>query len=99
MSVETKATKEAVLDMLEAKIKTVESKLDTLKARAETAKATGEIKAIAELTSRRIQLRQKLEDLRKAHDLNVEHAEKQIESLVAEFEKAIKNIETKTHAH
>lgn len=99
MSVETKATKEAVLDMLEAKIKTVESKLDTLKARAETAKATAEIKAIAELTSRRIQLRQKLEDLRKANDLNVEHAKKQIESLVAEFEKAVKNIETKTHAH
>ena len=29
MSVETKATKEAIHDMLEARIKTVESKLDT----------------------------------------------------------------------
>ena len=96
MSVETKATKEAIHDMLEARIKTVESKLDTLKARAETAKATAEIKAIAELASRMIQLRQKLEELRKAGDLNLEHAKKQVESLVAEFEKAVKNIETKT---
>jgi phage shock protein A len=99
MSVETRVTKEAIHDMLEARIKTVEAKLDTIKARAETAKATAEIKAIAELASRRLQLRQKLEELRKAGDLNLEHAKKQVESLVAEFEKAVKNIETKTHAH
>ena len=68
MSVETKATKEAIHDMLEARIKTVESKLDTLKARAETAKATAEIKAIAELASRRIQLRQSSKNSGKASD-------------------------------
>jgi predicted nucleic acid-binding Zn-ribbon protein len=99
MTVETKATKEAIHEMLEARIKTVESKLDTLKARAETVKATAEIKAIAELASRRIQLRQKLEELRKTGDLNLEHAKKQVESLVTEFEKAVKDIEAKVHAH
>jgi hypothetical protein len=99
MSVETEATKEAIHDMLEARIKTVEAKLDTIKARAETAKATAEIKVIAELASRRLQLRQKLEELRKAGDFNLEHAKKQVEFLVTEFEKAVKNIETKLHAH
>jgi len=98
MSIETKAAKQAVHDMLEAKIKTLESKFDMLKAQAETAKATAEIKAIAAIAARKIQLRQKFEELRSLTDGNWEHAKKNIESLVAKFEKEVKNIEAKVHA-
>ena len=99
MTIEAKAAKGAVHDMLEAKIRTVESKLDTLKAQAETRKATVEIKAIAAIAARKIQLRQKFEELRSLGDDNWEHAKKQLESLVAKFEKEVKDIEAKVHAH
>jgi 5'-deoxynucleotidase YfbR-like HD superfamily hydrolase len=99
MSIETKAARKVGHDMLEAKIKTIESKLEMLKARAETAKAAAEIKAIAELASRRLQLRQKFEELRSSGDGNWEHVKEQLESLVAKFEKEVKDIEAKVHAH
>jgi hypothetical protein len=97
MSIETKVTKKAVHDMLEAKIKTLESKFETLKAQAETAKATAEIKAITAITVQKIQLRQKFDELRSLGDGNWEHAKKNLESLVAKFEKEVKNIEAKVH--
>ena len=98
MSIETKVTKNVVHDMLEAKIKTLESKFETLKAQAETAKATAEIKAIAAITVQKIQLRQKFEELRSLGDSNREHAKKNLESLVAKFEKEVKDIEAKVRA-
>ena len=98
MSIETKVTKKAVHDMLEAKIKTLESKFETLKAQAETAKATSEIKAIAAITVQKIQLRQKFEELRSVGDSNWEHVKKNLESLVAKFEKEVKDIEAKVRA-
>ena len=99
MTIEAKAAKGAVHDMLEAKIRTVESKLETLKAQAETRKATAEIKAIAAIAAKKIELRQKFEELRSLGDGNWEHAKKQLESLVAKFEKEVKDIEAKVHAH
>jgi len=73
--------------MLKAKIKTLESKFETLKAQAETAKATAEIEAIAAITVQKIQLRQRFEELRSLGDGNWEHAMKNLELLVAKFEK------------
>jgi outer membrane murein-binding lipoprotein Lpp len=98
MNIETKVTKKAVQDMLEAKIKTLESKFETLKAQAEAAKATAEIKAIAAITVQKIQLRQKFEELRSVGEGNWEHAKKNLESLVATFEKEVKDIEAKVRA-
>ena len=97
MSIETKVTKKVAHDTLEANIKTLESTFETLKARAETAKATAEIKAIAAITVQKIQLRQKFDELRSLGDGNWEHAKKNLESLVAKFEKEVKNIEAKVH--
>jgi len=99
MTIEAKAAKEAVHDMLEAKIRTLESKFEALKAQAETRKTTAEIKAIAAIAARKIQLRQKFEELRSSGDGNWEHAKKHLESLVAKFEKAVKDIEAKVHTH
>jgi len=99
MSIEARAARKVAHDILEAKIKTIESKLEMLKARAETAKAATEIKAIAELASRRLQLRQKFEELRSLGDGNWEHAKEHLESLVAKCEKEVKDIEAKVHAH
>lgn len=99
MTVEIKATKQAIQDKLESQIKSIEAKLDTLKARAETAKASAEIKAIGELTSRRVQLHQKFEKLQKSGESNWEQTKKNLESDVAEFEKAVKNLEAKVHTH
>ena len=53
MSTDVKLAKQAIHDKLESQIKTAEAKLDTLKARAETAKANVEIKAIAELLTKK----------------------------------------------
>jgi hypothetical protein len=97
MTVETKLAKHAVLDQLESMIKTAEAKLETLRARAEAAKASAEIKAIAEIASHRIQIRQKLEELRKATGSDWELLKKNLESQVAEFQKTVKNIEAKVH--
>jgi hypothetical protein len=98
MSIETKAAKEAIHNVLEAKIKTLESKFEMLKAQAETTKATAEIKAIAAIAAQKIQLRQKFEELRNLRNGNWEHAKKNLESLVAKFEHDVKNIEGKMHA-
>jgi len=99
MTIETKAAKQAILDKLESQIKTAEAKLDTLKARAEAAKADAEIKAIAELATRKVQLHQKLHELKNSAEASWEHAKKQFQSLVTEFERDVENIEAKAHAH
>jgi hypothetical protein len=99
MSIETRVSKQAVHGMLDAKIKTVESKFESLQARAQAAKATAEIKAIAELATRKIQLRMKLEELRNLGDGKWEQAKKHVESMVAKFEKDLKDIEAKAQAH
>jgi phage shock protein A len=99
MSIETKAAKQAIHEMLDARIKTVEASLEALKAKAEGAKAAAEIKLIAELAPRRIQLQRKFEELKNTGDANWEQAKKHLESLVVEFEKEIKKLAAKIHAH
>ena len=66
MSTDVNLAKHAIHDKLESQIKTAEAKLDTLKARAETAKANVEIKAIAELLTRKRGIQQKLQELKKS---------------------------------
>jgi hypothetical protein len=58
--------KQAVHDKLESQIKTAEAKLDTLKAQTQTAKANLEIKAIAELSPKAQEIRQKFQELKQS---------------------------------
>jgi hypothetical protein len=99
MSIETTSPKQMIHDKLESRINSVSSKLETLKARAETAKASAEIKAVADLAVKKVQLQQKLQELKNSADHNWEEGKKHLDSLVADFEKRVKAIETKAHAN
>ena len=90
-----KLAKQAVHDKLTAQISTAEAKLDTLKARAETAKANAEIKAIAELLVAKPTIMRELHELRQSVDDHWEQAKRQLEAKVADFDKAVKAIESK----
>jgi len=99
MSIEVQAAKQVIHDKLESQLKTAESKLDTLKARAEVAKASLEIKALADLAANKLEIHQKLQELKKSGDEHWEHAKKDLESRIADFEKSLKSIESKVKTH
>jgi len=99
MSVEVKAAKNAIHDKLESQVKTAETKLDTLKARAEAAKANVEVKAITDLAAQKVEIHQKLQDLKKTGEDHWGHAKADLETRIAAFEKSVKGIESKVKTH
>ena len=99
MTIEVSTAKHVVHDKLESQLNTAEAKLEALKARAEVAKANFEIKAIATLASQRLEIHQKLQELKRSSDDKWEVAKKDLEARVAAFEKSVKEIEAKVKAH
>lgn len=95
MSTEVNIAKQAIHDMLESKIKAAEAKLDTLKARGENAKANAEIKAIAELLTKKPVIRLKLKELKNSGGDRWEQTKADLETRITEFEKSLKGIESK----
>lgn len=98
MSIEVSAAKHAIYDKLESQLSTAQAKLDTLKARAETAKANVEIKAIADLLTKKPMIQHKLEELKKSGEQHFEQAKADLEKQVEQFEKQVKGIEAKMKA-
>jgi len=98
MSTDLNIAKQAIHDKLESQIKAAEAKLETLKARAEAAKANVEIKAIAELLPKKVEIQQKLEQLKKSGGDRWEQAKADLEGRIADFEKSVKGIELKPKA-
>ncbi|MFZ0418550.1 MAG: hypothetical protein ACLPH5_13595 [Candidatus Sulfotelmatobacter sp.] len=98
MSTDLNIAKQAIHDKLESQIKAAEAKLETLKARAEAAKANVEIKAIAELLPKKVEIQQKLEQLKKSGGDRWEQAKADLEGRIADFEKSVKGIESKAKA-
>jgi cystathionine beta-lyase/cystathionine gamma-synthase len=86
--------KQAVHDKFTSQIQTVEAQLDTLKARAEAAKTDLELRAIAELLVQKPTLKH-VHELTKVADDHWEHAKRQLEARLSDFEKAVKSIESK----
>ncbi len=99
MSIEVSTAKHVVHDKLESQIKSAEAKLDTLKSRAEVAKANLEIRAIGGLAPQKLEIHEKLRELKTTSDANWEKAKKDLEVRVAAFEKSIKEIEAKVKTH
>jgi uncharacterized iron-regulated protein len=95
MNTDVNMAKQAIQDKLEAQIKTAEAKLDTLKARAETAKANVEIKAVAELLTKKQLLLRELKGLRKLGGEKWEQVKADLEARIAEFENSVRGIESK----
>lgn len=91
--------KKAIHDKLESQIKTVEAKLDTLKARAESAKANVEIKAVAELLTKKHEIHNKLEELKKSGGDRWEQAKADLAAHLADLEKSVRGIESKGKAN
>jgi multidrug resistance efflux pump len=98
MSIEVNIAKQAIYDLLESKIKTLEAKLDTLKARAESAKANVEINAIKALLTKKVVIRQKLQELTNSSGDRWEQAKADLEARITVFEKSVKGIESKLKA-
>ena len=96
MSTDVNLAKQAIHDKFQSQIKTAEAKLDTLKARAEKAKANAEIKAVAELVTKKQAILQKLDGLKKAD--RWEQAKADVEARIADFEKSVKEMESKAKA-
>jgi chromosome segregation ATPase len=99
MSLEVSTAKHAIHDKLESEIEAAKAKLDTLKARAEVAKANVEIRAIAELAVQRLDIHEKLQELKRLGDDKWGQAKKDIEARLAGLERSIKGIEAKVKAH
>lgn len=95
MNTDMHLAKQATHDKLASQLKTAEATLDTLKARAEAAKANVEIKAIAELVSKKPVIQQKLGALKKAGENEWERAKRDAETHIADFEKSVKGIGSK----
>ena len=98
MSSDVKLAKQAIHDKFESQINTAEAKLSTLKARAETSKANVELKAIAELLTRKQAILQKLHELKKSDGGQWERAKADLETRIADLEKSVKGFESKTKA-
>ena len=98
MSTDVTMAKQAIHDKLESQVKMAEAKLDWLKARRESAKANVEIKAIAELVTKRHELYQKLRELKNPGGNRWEQAKADLEAGIADFEKSVKGIESKAKA-
>ncbi len=99
MSIEASTAKHAIHDKLESQLDTAKAKLDTLKARAEVAKASVEIKAIAALAVQRLEIHEKLQELKKLGDDKWEQAKRDLEARLAAFERSVKSIEAKVKGH
>ena len=99
MTTDVNLAKHAIHDKLESQIKAAEAKLETLKARAEAAKANVEIKAIAELLTKKPLIQLKLQELKKTGGDRWEQAKADLETRIADFEKSVKGIESKAKAH
>ena len=98
MNTDVKIAKQAIHDKLQSQIHTAEAKLETLKARAETAKANVELKAIAELLTKKYGIQKKLQELKSSGEDRWEQAKADLETHIADFEKSVKGIESKAHA-
>ncbi len=98
MNTSVTIAKQAVHDKLESQIKLAEAKLHTLKSQAENAKANAEIKAIADLFPKKQSIQRKLQDLKKSGGEAWDRAKADLETLIADFEKSVKRIESKAKA-
>jgi multidrug resistance efflux pump len=95
MSTPVSVAKHVIHDMLETKIKILETKLETLKARAESAKANAELKATTELLTKKLVIRQKLQELKDCGGDRWEKTKTDLEARITELEKSVKEIESK----
>ena len=98
MSTDMNMAKQAVHDKIESQINTVQAKLETLKAKAESAKANAELKLIADLLTRKLEVDQKLAELKKSGDGKYQQTKADVESRVAELEKSVQAIEARLKA-
>src|SRR3974377_370176 len=97
MSTEVKLAKQAIHDKIESQLKTAEAMLDTLKAQAASAKANVELKAIAELMTRKQAIQQKLHELKKSDGGQFEQVKADVEARITELEKTMKGIESRVN--
>jgi len=95
MSADVYLAKQAIHDKLEVHVKTAEAKLEMLKAQAENAKANVEIKALAELLTKKLALQRELKGLKKLGGDRWEQAKADLEARIADFEKSVRDIESK----
>ena len=98
MSVDVGLAKQVVQEKLESRIKDAEAKLHALKLKAEVAKTVIEIKAIADLLTKAPVIHQKLEEFKKADGDRREQVKTDLEKRIADFETAVKGIESKVKA-
>jgi hypothetical protein len=98
MSADMKLARQAIHDKFESQIKTAEAKLNTVKTRAEAAKADVELKAVAELLTRKQTILQQLHELKKSDGGQWDQAKADLETRISDFEKSVKGMESKAKA-
>ncbi len=90
--------KQAIQDEFQSRIRAAVAKLDSLKAHAQTAKANVEIKAIAELLPKKAGIQQELQELKESASDRWEQGKADLESRIEDFEKSVKEIQSKAKA-
>jgi hypothetical protein len=91
----TNAAKKLIHDKIESQIKIATAKLETLKAKAQAAKATIELGLITDLLTKKHAIDRKVDDLKKSTDTTYQETKLDVESRLAELEKAVQAVEAK----
>jgi hypothetical protein len=94
-TVTVNVARKAVYDKIESQVHMFEAQLATQKAKAELAKAEAELKAIANLGTVKRALDQKVVELKKAGEAAFQQAKADVEARGAEFDRAVKAIQSK----
>ena len=98
MNIDLTVAKQQVYDEVESWIKTAQAKLETLKGQAEGKMTKVEVDAYETLLPKLQAIQQKLQQLKKASGKQWKQLKADLERLIADFEKSVKQIEAEAKA-
>ena len=98
MNIDLTVAKQQVYDEVESWIKTAQAKLETLKGQAEGKMTKVEVDAYETLLPKLQAIQQKLQQLRKSSGKQWKQLKADLDRLIADFEKSVKQIEAQAKA-
>ena len=98
MNIDLTVAKQQVYDEVESWIKTAQAKLETLEGHAEGKMAKVEVEAYETLLPKLQAIQQKLQQLKKSGGKQWKQLKADLERLIADFEKSVKEIEAEAKA-
>jgi len=98
MNIDLTVAKQQIYDQVESWIKTAQEKLETLEDQAEGKMTKVEVEAYETLLPKLQAIQQKLQELKKASGKQWKQLKPDLERLITDFEKSVKQIESEAKA-